>query len=103
MAKRKHKKLTIVGKTIDGKIVISGEDIFKYVDTLGIDLRDIVELLIEKDLVVDWQGFYNKARSCNWNSKTIMAKIKEIIEQLYYDDIKVQIIKRLAYLDSTRR
>jgi hypothetical protein len=25
------------------------------------------------------------------------------IEQLYYDDIKAQIIKRLAYLDSTRR
>jgi alanyl-tRNA synthetase len=66
--------LRVVGKSTDGKEVISGEDIFKLIDTHGIPLDFIIDSLQEINCLVDWYGFVT---NMSWKKKTLLARLKD--------------------------
>ena len=84
------------GKTEDGLLVVSG--IFPLIDTHGIQLSTIVQYFKQLDLLVDWCDFYMNAILSNWKIRSILAKIKETILDLYDKDYYEQVSSRLTLL-----
>jgi hypothetical protein len=69
----KH-KLTISGKTDDGKDVFS--DIFWFTETFGLSLYDILIYFEDKNAIVDWIDFYESALNSGMKSDKIITRIK---------------------------
>lgn len=69
-----NKVLKILGKTIDGKIVVSGA--FKLFDTYGVPLDFTIDTLCNHNMIIDWMQFVSDAKSAGWKDK----RIESIIE-----------------------
>ena len=74
-----EKNPRVIGKTPEGRDVIDGAFCFRLVDTHGIPLPYLVELLWERNAVPEWRGFVNTALNSGWNWKTVMARVSEKI------------------------
>lgn len=72
---RKKAKLVVVGKTEDGRSVISG--VFKMYDTLGMPLADVIDTIHQKNFVISWIHFYEEAKKGGWKYDTIMTRLRE--------------------------
>ena len=72
------------GKTIDGKVVISGKEIFKLMDTYGFPMDLIYEILDNENIIFDaYEFIFFAKKSGNFSKK----KIHNILSILpYYDD-----------------
>ena len=64
--------MIIVGKTEDGKTVVS--DVFKFVDTYGLPLDYLLLYLDDQNMVMDWLDFMLAAYKQGWSIKTIHAR-----------------------------
>ena len=53
MAKKRRLKVAVVGKSDNNKSILSGDTIFKLMDTHGLPLDVITEILRRKDLGFD--------------------------------------------------
>ena len=78
------KKTDIVGKTVDGKVVISGKTVFKLLDTFGFPLDLVHDILKEKNIVFDMYEFIQCAlKSGNFS----IDKLSRTLSVLpYYDE-----------------
>jgi len=84
---------TVVGKTLDGKSVVSGKEIFKLIDTFGFPLDLIYEILNENNIVFDFYEFVDVAIS---SGNFSIYKIRRTLSVLpYYDEIKFRCCVRL--------
>ena len=70
-----------MGRTVDGKPVVGG--VFPFVDTIGLPLDLIVEVLQDRGYVVGWEDFTQDALAHGWTQKTVDKKIKETRELLH--------------------
>lgn len=89
--------MCIVGKTIDGKDVISGELVFNMVATHGLPLSMVVEFLFERNIAIDWLSFFDKTIAELWNPHTTLTRIREALVDSGYSDIADEIEYRLKY------
>jgi len=72
MAKKRRLKVAVVGKSDNNKSILSGDTIFKLMDTHGLPLDVITEILRRKDLGFDLFGFIKAAKaSKNYSKKRI--------------------------------
>jgi hypothetical protein len=81
MARRPRPSFTKVGKTKDGKTVVSG--LFRLMDTQGIPLDIILEFLQISDLVPSWTHFYKEAVVSGWTHKTTILRMETVITDIY--------------------
>jgi alanyl-tRNA synthetase len=88
--------LRIVGKTLDGKLVLSG--VFKIYETEGIPLDIIFENLLEKDSIPSWTHFFNEAINANMKKDHILALLESTISDVYGIEFKNNIISVLKNL-----
>lgn len=88
------------GKTIDGKIVISGKEIFKLIDTYGFPLDLIYEILNEKNIIFDFHEFIISAiDSGNFS----IDKIRKTLSVLpYYCEEKFRSAISLIFKDNLK-
>lgn len=74
----------IKGKTTDGKIVISGKEVFKLIDTYGFPLDLIYDILNEKNIIFD---FYEFIVSAIDSGNFSIHKLRNTLSVLpYYDE-----------------
>lgn len=72
--------LNITGRTEDGRPVV---EFFSLVESQGVPLETILDLLVSQDMVPDWFGFWRSARAKNWTTKTIQSKLETAIGDVY--------------------
>jgi alanyl-tRNA synthetase len=60
--------------------------VFKLIDTQGISLDILLDSFKQRNLVVDWIDFYDRAIKSGWKLKTIKEKIKYPIIDVYGND-----------------
>ena len=92
---KKKIRFDISGKTVDGKLVVSG--LFKIVETYGIPLTDALIVLKESDLVVDWIDYYESAVKSGMKSDRILERLKYNIGDASCAEHSVYVIKALKY------
>ncbi len=75
LEKRRSKKreFTNSGITSDDKSVMG--NVFRYYDTEGVALEDIIMKFDEVGYIVDWVDFYEAAKRAGWKDATILKKI----------------------------
>lgn len=75
------KKLYIVGKTVDNKLVVGG--VFYLYDSLGLPLCNILDMLNGKGWVPAWDIFLQDALDSGWKLDTILRRVKEGLVDIY--------------------
>ena len=87
--------MKITGKTKHENIVVS--EIFSFYDSLGLPLEDIILILKERNIVIDWISLYEDAISNGWLIPTFFEKITPILEDLFDKEYKNVVISSLIY------
>lgn len=90
------KTLSVVGKTEDGKSVVSG--VFEFSDTYGLPPADLFNLLKQNNMVPCWVSYVQSATECGWKSKTIHAKLREAVVDSYGSSFWVNMEPKLLTL-----
>ena len=86
--------MKIVGKTEDGKTVVS--DVFRFVDTHGLPIDHLLHKLDEHNLVMDWLDFMYAAYKQGWAIKTIHSRCVGGVSDAYGNSVKAkEIIRRI--------
>jgi len=91
--KKQHFGFDVIGKTTDGKEVVS--NVFRCYGTMGIPLFLILFILKEHNKIPDWIRFYQDAKQDGWNKKTILSKLRDEIPQIYSDEFSNIVVERL--------
>lgn len=86
--------MQIVGKTEDGVLVVS--EIFEMFDSKGLPLEDIILLLKENNMIIDWIDFYKDAMKKGWSLKTFYERL-EVLEDIFDKKYKDEVLRRLVY------
>lgn len=85
--------LPIVGKTADGKLVVSG--VYEFHETYGMPLPFLFDVLRERDMIPDWINFYEWARKNGMKHSRILSKLKDPIEDSYGRKFAGEVLKVL--------
>ena len=65
--------LTDNGRTEDGRIVVG--NVFQFIDTLGVPLGVVYDVLVGKNMLIDWDVFVTEAMDAGWNHSTIYSRV----------------------------
>lgn len=68
---------------------------FHVTSSQGLPLEIILEVLKEKDIVVDWKNFYDLAIQSGWKYKRIRERISSSVFEVYGPEYRDQVIRRL--------
>lgn len=82
---KRHYGIRNSGKTVDGKIVVRGLDVFKMTEAIGVELETILTILSNQGKVVDWIEFIETAKQHGWSYKTTLKKIEYPIIDVFGD------------------
>ena len=85
--------MDIVGKTKDGKLVVSG--IFKMFDTIGLPLDVIFDQCLDRNIIPSWIHFYDEASAYGWKDKTIFNRLETNISDVFGKEYCNVVIERL--------
>ena len=91
--KNKRKKLRVIGKTTEGTLVVEG--IFPIMDTLGMPLDHVFDMLRIKDMIPSWNCFYDEAKEAGWIDRTIFTRLSEGIGTTYRPEMRDVVLDRL--------
>lgn len=83
------------GDTVDGKQVISGYSVFKYIDSKGVPLENILMTLDRNLIVIDWLDFIVTSVEHKWKLQGTLVKIENAITEIYGKLYSEEIMKRL--------
>lgn len=87
-----------VRKTPEGLVVLTGT--FPMVDTYGIPLEIMLEVLLTRSCVPDWIDFYESAISVGWKPESTCVKLTEAIGDVFGQDFQKGFSHRFQeYLD----
>jgi len=80
-----HKNpFTVVGKTTEGQLVISG--ILRFEETYGLPLEDILEHLKERNIVPSWLHIMNEAKLQGVNQEKFLTKLEACAVSVFGKD-----------------
>jgi alanyl-tRNA synthetase len=81
------------GKTSDGKIVVRG--LYKFFNTYGVPLEDILFVLEKKGIIPDWIDFYDDCIRHGMNRRTVMSKLEVAVGEIFGPRFKERVIDTL--------
>ncbi len=79
----------------DSKIVFSG--IFKFTETTGLPLTDVLESIKNHDVLIDWLDYYKMALNAGLKKKRIFSRISEALVDVHGVEYKNVVLIRLNY------
>lgn len=85
----------IVGQTEDGKLVV--KNVFSLYDTIGFPLEEIVYLLNNDNMLVDWVDFFESAMIAQWGITHTIKKIEAAVGDVFGPQCKNELIRRLKF------
>jgi hypothetical protein len=74
------RQLRISGATADGRPVVAG--LFPVVNSEGVGLDLLLEVMHDRRWAVDWLDFLRTAREFGWNMRTTLGRIHGALEQV---------------------
>lgn len=92
----KKSDFSVVGKTTDGKLVISG--IYRFHETWGVPLSEIFNFLIRNDCIPSWIDLYKDMRIAKINHQQILFRLKDEIEDSFGSDWFLVVEKQLRFI-----
>lgn len=69
--------LTDNGRTQDGKVVVG--NVFQFIDTLGVPIHTVYDILVSKNMVIDWDTFVTSAINAGWNHNTVHSRVLDTL------------------------
>jgi len=60
----------------------------------GLPLEDILEVLKQNNMIVDWLDFYDQAMEENWKPKRTLLKIRDSVGEVYGSKVGEEIMKK---------
>lgn len=93
--------IEIVGKTTDGKLVVSGA--YKFFETHGLPLEVVFQLLQDHNAIPCWQSFYREAQTAGMKHDRILAKLEPAIADSYGTKFKDYVLRFLEILKASNR
>lgn len=73
--------MNIVGRTVDGKTVVSG--VYRFFETHGLPLDVVLSTLREKHHVPCWMSLYRECASAGMGHERILDKLEAAISDSY--------------------
>jgi hypothetical protein len=92
--------LKVVGKTEDGRLVVSG--VFRYYETIGIPLDVLFDCLRQKRFIPDWLSFYAEAIRAGMQHDRILAKLEPALSDAFGGEFRDRVIKTLEVTNKDR-
>jgi hypothetical protein len=80
MAKARKRTLSIIGVTLEGRLVMGG--LFKLADTCGFPLADSILECERRNMVAGLHDYALAARKAHWPTDRIVGKIREAFHDL---------------------
>ena len=77
-------KENFVELTVDGRPLISGEFVFKLMDTHGVPLELLIDSIYDKGSSVKWEEWILTALEHKWLVYQIMKKIESSLRESFY-------------------
>ena len=71
----------IVGKTEDGRLVVSG--IYKFKESYGIPLDFIFEEIEKNNMIISWPHLIREAKECGCNMSKFMTELEYSVLDIY--------------------
>lgn len=87
---------TQVGVTNDDTKVFSG--VFKFFETHGMPLDELLQLLKERNHLPSWLHFYDEARAAGMKHDRILSKLDPAISDVYGPKYRDAVLGRLSTL-----
>jgi hypothetical protein len=91
-----RKKLSVSGKTTDGKTVLSGCMAFTH--QIGIPLDLVIDYLNSQDIVIDWVDYYKSCIDGGEKKRTILSKIENAVLDVFGKEYKDNIMPKFKPL-----
>lgn len=88
--------MKITGTTIDDKICVG--DVFIIIDTYGLPLVFVLDILERKGIVVDWFQFVIDALKAKWKPRTILATFEGAVIEKYGKKAATPMIEKMKEL-----
>ncbi len=85
--------LKIVGRTTDGKDVLSG--VFRFYETEGLPLDVLFEALLLKEALPCWTSFFQEALAAGMAPERIFAKLDPAIVDVFGTEFRDVVIGKL--------
>lgn len=63
----------------------------------GLPLQDILEVLKQENMVVDWIDFYDQSVKESWKPERTLVKIRDSVGDVFGPETGKEIIKRLKF------
>lgn len=82
--------------TEDGKIVVSGLSVFKFMESKGLPLDFILSTLDKDEYSVDWLEFILTSIQHKWKLKGTLVKIENSLIDVYGRNFSTPIIEELS-------
>lgn len=89
----KATEFKVVGKTSDGKTVVTG--MFEFIDRFGLPTEMFCFECKDRGFVPDWFNFYSKADKVGWSHRRIIEHIREGAG-VWGSDFADCVVKRIA-------
>lgn len=97
-----QKGLHPVGQTPEGLVVVSG--VFPLVDTHGIPLDTVVEVLKSRSYIPDWLDFFDQAVRAGWKPSRVITRLAEAVRDVYGSEFSQEWERRFrGVLDVRKR
>jgi hypothetical protein len=68
----------------------------------GLPLQDILLILEQNNMVVDWVDFYEQSIKGGWRSDRTIMKIRDSVGDVFGSEVGIKIIERLNFYLKTR-
>jgi len=65
--------------------------------TTGLPLEIILQLLKDRNMSVDWVGFYEESLKHLWKWKTTRERIRYSVGEIYGPEYRDKVLKRLEF------
>ncbi len=88
MARKRRIKLTPVGKTENGKLVVQG--VFAFFDTYGLPLDMAVGQLRQEGMMPDWRELYDSCVNAGWRPTSILGRLTTLVGDVYGPRFKAE-------------
>lgn len=81
---------------MEGKLVVRG--IFLITSSLtGLPLDNVLQLLEENNMVVDWVDYYEESLKYGWSTKTSLNRIETAVGDYFGTKYKEEVMERLNF------
>ena len=74
---------------------MSGYSVFKFIDSKGVPLENILMILEKDKYVIDWLDFITTSVEHKWRLKGTLVKIEKGTTEIYGKEYSLEIMKRL--------